>query len=72
MFDDGALKRDDQGRFILVVDPNESEHIRSQRGQDTRRRPMTEADIDRINAEVDEEILQWFLKIDFRYFEICD
>jgi hypothetical protein len=57
MFDDGALKRDDQGRFIPVVDPNESEHIRSQRGQDTRRRPMTEADIDRINAEVDEEIL---------------
>ena len=33
---------------------------------------MTEADIDRINAEVDDEILQWFLKIDIRYFELCD
>ena len=58
MFDDGALKRDDQGRFVPVIDPNESEHIRSNRGQDTRRRPMTEADIDRINAEVDGDMNQ--------------
>ena len=55
MFDDGALKRDDNGQFVPVTDPNESEHIRSQHGQETRRRPIFEADIDRINQEVEEE-----------------
>ena len=53
MFDAGILKKDDQGRFQAVQDPAESEQIRSTHANATKRHNITEADIDRINADLD-------------------
>ena len=30
MFDNGVIKEDDQGNFVPVMDPAESEHLRRQ------------------------------------------
>ena len=54
MVDDGVIKQSEDGRFQAVQDPNESESIRSQRAEASRRRPINEADIDRINADLDQ------------------
>ena len=35
------------------MDPAESEHIRSQVAEASKRRPLAEADIDRINADLE-------------------
>ena len=37
------------------MDPGESEHIKSQHALASRRRPINEGDIDRINHEIEEE-----------------
>ena len=50
MFNNGVLKQDDQGNIVPVLDPEESESIRSQYANASRRRPMTEAEIDQVNA----------------------
>ena len=54
MFDSGILKKDDAGRFQAVVDPIESESIRSNLANPTKRKNINEADIDRINADLDQ------------------
>ena len=53
MFDAGLIKQVDGGGFEAVQDPAESEHIRSQLAEQTKRRPIGEADIDKINADLD-------------------
>jgi hypothetical protein len=53
MFNNGILKHDEHGRFQAVIDPNESEHIKSNMANQTKRRPINEADIDRINQDLD-------------------
>ena len=53
MFNNGILKHDENGHFQAVIDPNESEHIRSNIANQTKRRPINEADIDRINQDLD-------------------
>ena len=52
MFDDGLIKQQPTGQFAAVVDPAEQESIRSNRAAASRRRPMGEDDIDRINADL--------------------
>ena len=49
------------------MDPNESEHIRSTRGDPSRRRPLGETDIDRINADLDkmEDDDVWVASLNF-------
>ena len=53
MFDAGVIKQVDRGGFEAVMDPNEQESIRSQHAEQSKRRPIVEADIDRINADLD-------------------
>lgn len=53
MFDAGVIKQVDGGGFEAVMDPNEQESIRSQQAEQSKRRPIVEADIDRINADLD-------------------
>ena len=52
MFDDGIIKQNPTGLFEAVVDPGEQESIRSSRADQSRRRPLNENDIDRINADL--------------------
>ena len=53
MFDAGVIKQVDGGGFEAVMDPNEQESIKSQHAEQSKRRPIGEADIDRINADLD-------------------
>ena len=53
MFDAGVIKQSDDGVFHPVVDPLEVESIKSARGIASRRHPINEDDIDRINADLD-------------------
>ena len=53
MFDDGVLKHDENGKFVPVMDPEESEMIKSNRADQSKRRPINEEDIDRINEDLD-------------------
>ena len=43
----------EDGKLRTNLNDDEVEMIRSTRGQQSRRRPITEADIDRINADLD-------------------
>ena len=52
MFDDGVIRNTEGGRFEAVLDPNESEQIKSHLAEQSKRRPLGEADIDRINADL--------------------
>ena len=56
-FDQGLLRQSEDVTIIVVDDPAERQSLASQRGVQSRRRPIGEADIDRINAELaaDEE-----------------
>ena len=49
MFDDGVLKQSEDGKYEAVLDPSESENLRIQNAQASRRRPIGEDEIDRIN-----------------------
>ena len=51
MIDDGALKENEDGGFTAVLDPAESEYLRAQAAA-SKRRPMGEAEIDRINEDL--------------------
>ena len=53
MFNNGIHKHDVNGNFQAVMDPNESEHIKSNIANQSKRRPINEADIDRINQDLD-------------------
>ena len=59
MFDTGIIKQNDEGGIEAVIDPAESEHIRSHNMIASRRRPIGEADIDRINQDIEEEQKRW-------------
>ena len=54
MFDDGIIKQSEDGHFMPVMDPEEIELIKSNRGDQSRRRPINEDDIDRINKDLEE------------------
>ena len=53
MFDNGVIKHNADGGFEAVVDPNEQLSIKSQIADQSKRRPIGEDDIDRINADLD-------------------
>lgn len=53
MFNNGVIKHTADGGFEAVVDANEQESIKSQIAEQTKRRPIVEDDIDRINADLD-------------------
>ena len=53
MFNDGVIKQNLEGKFEAVLDASESEQIKSQLAEQSKRRPIGEADIDRINADLD-------------------
>ena len=53
MFDNGVIKANADGRYEAVVDPNEQLSIKSQIADQSKRRPIVEEDIDRINADLD-------------------
>ena len=55
MFDEGVIKQTPDGRYQAVLDPEESEQLRSVQAQISKRRPIREADIDRINANIQQE-----------------
>ena len=53
MIVEGTIKQYPDGKIRPVTDPNESEQIRSQWAEASKRRPIREGDIDRINADFD-------------------
>ena len=53
MFDDGVLKAGEDGSYVPVVDPAESEYLRSKKKPKTKRQPMTEEQIDKVNQDLD-------------------
>ena len=53
MFNKGYLKAAEDGTYVPVTNPAESEHLRSEHAKQTKRKHVTEADIDRINADLD-------------------
>ena len=53
MVDQGIITQANNGQFQAVQDPSESEQIRSQRAEASKRKVIDEADIDRINADLD-------------------
>ena len=54
MFDDGILKQGASGRFEAVVDPNESEHIRSTNAQATKAKMTSNADMEVLKQQLDQ------------------
>ena len=52
MFEEGKLKENEAGGYDVVEDPAESEYIKSQVAA-SKRRPIGESQIDRINAELE-------------------
>ena len=50
--EDGYLVADDNGRIQPGLQENEMEFVRSNRASQSRQRPNGEADIDRINADL--------------------
>ena len=54
MFNQGVLRLGENGSVEPVLDPEESESIRQQVANASRRSTLNEADIDRINAQLEE------------------
>ena len=52
MFNEGVIKQSEAGGFEAVMNPAESEHIKSVIAEQSKRRPINEAEIDRINASI--------------------
>ena len=52
LFEDGLLKQNQDGKFEAVVDPAESDQIRSEYAQASRQRPVGNEEIQEINANL--------------------
>ena len=52
LFEDGLLKQNQDGKFEAVVDPAESDQIRSEYAQASRQRPVANEEIQEINANL--------------------
>ena len=53
MFDEGILKAGINGKYQAVLDPNESEHIRSTNAQASKMRQTNMEDINLLNQQLD-------------------
>ena len=53
MFEEGILKIGVNGRYEAVVDPTESEHIRSEVSMSKRKATMSAAEAERLNIQLD-------------------
>ena len=52
MFDEGVLKQGESGRFEAVVDPEESEFIKSNNAQATKMKQISQADLQVMNQQL--------------------
>ena len=50
MFNEGILKRDEEGRYVAVTDPEESNHIRSSIASASKNKPDNRGDAAQITS----------------------
>jgi hypothetical protein len=50
MFNEGILKRDEEGRYVAVTDPDESNHIRSSIASASKNKPDNRGDAAQITS----------------------
>ena len=66
MFEDGILKKNDQGQYQAVIDPAESEYIRSEVSKTKRKNAMSAVEaeeiqkqLERLEGDQEEEGMEW-------------
>ena len=53
MFENGLLKKNDQGKYEAVLDPAESEYIKSEVSKTKRKMAMTAVEAEEINRQLE-------------------
>ena len=53
MFEDGILKKNDQGQYQAVIDPAESEYIRSEVSKTKRKNAMSAVEAEEIQKQLE-------------------